>query len=72
MLGANLFSQGFTAVSGTIETEKQDYPLYFAPTLDSETEVGEQIVYSDPTGKIIRLKDIATIVREYDLSLIHI
>lgn len=66
MLGANLFSQGFTTVSGTIETEKQDYPLYFAPTLDSETEVGEQIVYSDPTGKIIRLKDIATIVREYD------
>ncbi len=66
MLGANLFSQGFTTVSGTVETEKQDYPLYFAPTLDSEAEVGEQIVYSDPAGKIVRLKDIATIVREYD------
>lgn len=66
MLGANLFSQGFTTISGTVEAEKQDFPLYFAPTLDSETEVGEQIIYSDPAGKIVRLKDIATIVREYD------
>lgn len=66
MLAANLFSQGFTTISGTVEAEGQDFPIYFSPTLDSETEVGEQIVYSDPSGKIIRLKDIATIVREYD------
>lgn len=66
MLGVNLFSQGFTTVSGTVEAEGQDFPIYFAPTLDSEREVGEQIVYSDPTGKIIRLKDIATVVRGYD------
>lgn len=66
MLGVNLFSQGFTTVSGTVEAEGQDFPIYFAPTLDSEKEVGEQIVYSDPTGKIIRLKDIATVVRGYD------
>lgn len=66
MIGSSLLSQGFTTVSGTVETGKQDYPVYFAPILDSETEVGEQIVYSDPSGKIIRLKDIATIVREYD------
>lgn len=66
MLGVNLFSQGFTIVSGTVEAEGQDFPIYFAPTLDSEREVGEQIVYSDPTGKIIRLKDIATVVRGYD------
>lgn len=65
MLGVNLFSQGFTTVSGTVEAEGQDFPIYFAPTLDSEREVGEQIVYSDPTGKIIRLKDIATVVRGY-------
>lgn len=66
MLGVNLFSQGFTTMSGRVETKEQDMPLYFAPTFDSETEVGEQIVYTDPTGKMIRLKDIATIVREYD------
>ena len=66
MLGVNLFSQGLTTMSGRVETEEQDMPLYFTPTFDSETEVGEQIVYTDPTGKMIRLKDIATIVREYD------
>lgn len=65
-LGVNLFSQGFTTVAGTVETEEQDIPLYFKPVFDSEKEVGEQIVYSDPTGKMVRLKDIATIIREYD------
>lgn len=66
MLGTNLFSQGFTTMCGTVETQEQDMPLYFAPVFDSEQEVGELIVYSDPSGKIIRLNDIATIVREYD------
>lgn len=66
MLSANLFAQGFTSVTGTIEGAERELPLYFSPTFDSETEVGEQIIYSDPSGKMIRLKDIATVVREYD------
>lgn len=66
MLGANLFSQGFTTLSGTVEARGQDLPIYFSPVFDSEKEVGEQIVYTDPSGKMIRLKNIATVVREYD------
>jgi len=65
-LGTNLFAQGFTTITGTIETETQNLPVYIAPVFDSEKEVGEQIVYSDPYGKIVRLKDVSTIVREYD------
>lgn len=66
MLSANLFTQGFTSIAGTIESTERELPIHFAPVFDSETEVGEQIVYFDPSGKMIRLKDIASIVRTYD------
>ncbi len=33
--------------------------------INSEQDLAEQIIYSDPTGNIIRLKDVARIVREY-------
>lgn len=65
MIASQLFTQGFTTVSGTIETPDRDFPVYVAPVFDSEFEVGQHILYSDPTGNIIRLKDIAEIVREY-------
>ena len=32
---------------------------------NNERDVAEQIVYSDPKGNIVRLKDIARITREY-------
>ena len=31
----------------------------------SEYEIGEQIIYADPTGNVIRLRDIAKIERRY-------
>ena len=65
MIAGNLFTQGFTTVSGTLETPGQDFPVHVAPIFDSELEVGQHIIYSDPNGNIIRLKDIAEIKREY-------
>lgn len=32
----------------------------------NETEIGNQIVYSSPQGKVVRLKDVATIERRYE------
>lgn len=61
-----LFAQGFTTTAGTIETNGQELPIHFAATYDSEYEIAEQIVYSDPHGNVIRLGDVARIVREYD------
>lgn len=66
MLMGNLFAQGVTTAGGTVETATQEVPVHFRPTLDSEREVAEQIVYSDPQGNLIRLKDVASVVREYD------
>lgn len=65
VMASTLFTQGFTTVSGTIETPARDFPVYVAPVFDSELDVGQHIVYSDPEGNIIRLKDIAEIKREY-------
>lgn len=66
LLMARLFAQGFTTTGGSVENSGQELPIHFTPSYDSEYEIAEQIVYSDPHGNVIRLKDIARIVREYD------
>ena len=64
-LMANLFTQGFTTTGGSIDNSHLLAPIHIAQSYNSEQELGEQIIYSDPSGNIIRLKDIARIVREY-------
>ncbi|MCK9344180.1 MAG: efflux RND transporter permease subunit, partial [Massilibacteroides sp.] len=60
-----LFAEGFTTTGGSIDNGYIEAPIYVKKVYPSELEVAEQIVYSDPNGEIIRLKDIATIKREY-------
>ena len=63
-----LASQGLTTTSGIVATPQKNLNIYVAPCQDSQKEIGERIVYYAPDGKIVRVKDIATITREYDLS----
>ena len=62
---ANLFTQGFTTMSGTVDNDRYLAPIHIAPSYNSEQDIAEQIIYSDPAGNIIRLKDVARIAREY-------
>lgn len=62
---ASLFTQGFTTSSGTVDNDHLLSPIHIAPSYNSEKDLAEQIIYSDPLGNIIRLKDVARIVREY-------
>ena len=64
-LVSTLFSQGFTTSGGSLENDKLELPVHVKSPFSSEKEVADQIVYSDPHGNIVRLKDIARIVREY-------
>ncbi|MDE5944782.1 MAG: efflux RND transporter permease subunit [Rikenella sp.] len=64
-LMARLFAQGFTTLGGTVEADGQEMPIHFSPVYDSEFEIAEQIVYSDPQGHLIRMRDVARIEREY-------
>lgn len=65
MLLTTLFTQGFTTSGGSLESEELDIPIHFSNTYSSEKEIADQIVYADGSGHMIRLKDIARIVREY-------
>nr|WP_320058944.1 efflux RND transporter permease subunit [uncultured Bacteroides sp.] len=64
-LSLNLFSQGFITMSGAVDNSQFVAPIHIAKSYNSERDVAEQIVYSDLQGNIIRLKDIARIVKEY-------
>lgn len=69
MLLAMLQAQGLTTLSGTLSSGHQRLPLHVAPTQNSEAEVADLILFSDPaTGKTVRVRDIARVVREYDTS----
>lgn len=60
-IAMNLFTQGFTTMSGSVENSHFVAPIHISQPYSSEKDISEQIVYSDPQGNIIRLKDIATI-----------
>lgn len=57
--------QGFTTVSGSLDAGNLCLPIHVDDSYNNERDVAEQIVYSDPKGNIVRLKDIAHITREY-------
>jgi multidrug efflux pump subunit AcrB len=65
-LTANLFTQTLTAAGGTITCNGQEFPIHFTETFSTEKQIADQIIYSDIDGNIIRLRDIAHILREYD------
>ncbi len=62
-----LQSQGLTTMSGSVTGTQQNIQLHVSPTQRSEEEVGNQIIYN-AEGKTVRVRDIATVTREYDLS----
>ncbi len=64
LLGS-LSSQGLTVVSGSVDDKNTVRPIHLKSAMSTENDVAQQIVYSDPKGNVIRLKDIATIKREY-------
>lgn len=61
----DLALQGFTTMSGNLEMGNLNLPIHITDSYNNERDVAEQIVYSDPKGNIVRLKDIAQIKREY-------
>ena len=68
-LFTKLQSEGLTTLSGGIDDADQKIPIHIAPTENTEEEVANLIIFSDPmTGKMVRVRDVAKVVREYDQS----
>lgn len=61
----NYQSSGMKILSGTFKTDYAYSPIHFKSTLTSEEEIGDQIVYIDPSGSVVRLSDVADIERKY-------
>ena len=67
MLFSRLQSQGITTMSGSISDDDQQIPIHVEAQENSEEEIANQIIFSDPaTGKVARVRDVARVVREYE------
>lgn len=71
-LVAALAAQGLTPTGGTIDNTSTVTPIHVAPTFASEREIADQIIWSDPAGNVLRVGDVARVVREYDDSQSYI
>ena len=65
-LSAALAAQGLIPLGGSVSNAETETPIHIASSLAGEREVAEQIVWSDPEGHVLRVKDVARVVREYD------
>lgn len=57
---------GMVNYAGELKDGKYNMPIHFPASFESEKDLADQIVYSDPAGNVVRLKNIATIERRYD------
>ena len=54
-----------TFYTGSLDDGQLSRAIHIQPSLNSENELAQAIISSDPTGNVVRLGDIATIEREY-------
>ncbi len=65
LLGSYL-PNGMVNYAGTLKDGKYDLAVHLPTNFESEKDLADQIVYSDPNGNVVRLKNIATIERRYE------
>ena len=66
VLSTALSAQGLTPMGGAIANSWTETPIHIAASLSNEREVAEQIIWSDSEGHVLRVRDVARVVREYD------
>ena len=65
LLGSYL-PNGMINYAGTLKDGKYDLSVHLPTNFESEKDLADEIVYSDPKGNVVRLKNIATIERRYE------
>jgi len=58
--------QGTVNYSGEIDDGKFIRAIHIPSGYKTESDIANQIIYSDPSGNAIRVKDVAKVVREYE------
>jgi multidrug efflux pump subunit AcrB/outer membrane protein TolC len=62
---ATLQGLGGAPAPARLEGDSLELPVRVSKVLRTENELGETILLSEPTGSHVRLKDVATLTREY-------
>ncbi len=62
---AALKPQSAVPYAGELDDGSRIYPIHIPTTYATEQDVASQIVYSDPMGNVVRVNDVARVVREY-------
>ncbi len=65
MVLSQLKPQNTVNYSGEIDNGEFIRPIHIPSSYKTESDIANQIIYSDPTGNVIRVKDVAKVVREY-------
>ncbi|MFD1818106.1 Multidrug efflux pump subunit AcrB [Pseudarcicella hirudinis] len=61
-----LQAQNVTNSTGDITLSASNIPIFANSRFQNEAAIGNQIIYSSPDGKVVRLKDVARIERRYE------
>ena len=60
-----LMAKGFNTTAGAQQTPHYEAPIHVDRSLNKVNDVEQMIVYAGPDGKVVRVKDIAHVRREY-------
>ncbi|MGV8829026.1 MAG: efflux RND transporter permease subunit [Breznakibacter sp.] len=63
---ASYLPNGMVNYAGTLKDGQYDLAVHLPNNFESEKDLADQIVYSDPKGNVVRLKNIASIERRYE------
>lgn len=58
--------EGAVYYGGELDNTELITPIHIPANFKSEEDIRNQIVYADPLGNVVRVKDVATVVREYE------
>lgn len=64
-LAASLFTQGFKTTGGDVRLDGYTSPIIVQKNDNSVEEIANMIVFSTPSGDVVRLRDVADVKREY-------
>jgi multidrug efflux pump subunit AcrB len=65
LLASTLLGKGFVTTGGRVKDTQHVSPIYVSRSMNSLRDVQEMIIMSTPDGTTVRLKDVATVVKEY-------
>ena len=63
-----LNAAGMTTMSGSITGWQKDIPIHVKNTVNNEEEIENTIIFTDQSNHTVRVRDVAEVKREYDVS----